>query len=88
MKALTVHYHKWILIQLIFVGLIVTSVSFGQCNTIFVTTNGTGTGATIYNPSSIENAFLIAAPGDKIMIATGTYQIDNPLDDVMLLESS
>ena len=50
-----------------------------QCNVIYVTTTGSGTGDSQTDPSSIENAFGVALPGDLIRLGTGNYVLTNPL---------
>ena len=49
-----------------------------NCDIIYVSTTGTGSG-TMASPSSIQNAFTAAVPGTVIRLATGTYNIDNPI---------
>jgi hypothetical protein len=47
---------------------------------MFVTTDGTGIGNSIFDPTSIENAFLTAIPGTVVRIAKGIYNIDETLE--------
>ena len=49
-----------------------------QCNIIYVTPNGIGTGSKT-NPMSIENAFQYADSGDVIRLSTGVYELDQAL---------
>lgn len=49
-----------------------------QCNEIYVTTTGVGIGSQI-DPTSLNNALVIAVSGDVVKLAQGTYTIDNPI---------
>ncbi len=52
--------------------------SISQCNIMYVTPSGIGTGSKT-NPMSIENAFQLADSGDVIRLSSGTYEIENAL---------
>lgn len=69
--------------------LLLTSISFGQCDIIYVTTTGTPSGSGAMNdPMDLVTAITTASTGDYLRIGIGTYSIDNPLtipnDDVIL----
>ncbi len=55
--------------------------SNAQCNVIHVTTTGSSTGiGSQTDPVNLATAFLTAAPGDIIRIASGNYSINNALN--------
>ena len=54
--------------------------AFGQCTIVYVTADGTPTGAgTRQDPKSIESAFSSAAAGTLIRIAADTFYLSAPL---------
>jgi gliding motility-associated-like protein len=57
-----------------------------QCNIVYITPNGNGTG-TKASPASITGGIALAAPGSQLWLAVGNYTITNPinlLDNVTL----
>ena len=55
------------------------SVYFSQCNIIYVTPTGTGTG-TKASPSGLLNAInVLATGGDHLKLDTGLYTLSNPI---------
>lgn len=58
------------------------SVYFSQCNVIYVTPTGTGTG-TKASPSSLLNAInVLTTTGDHIKLDTGLYVLSNPITSI------
>jgi len=54
---------------------LVSSFVYSQCNIIYVTNTGLGTG-TMANPASLTNALSLATNGTVIRMAIGTYTIN------------
>lgn len=69
--------------RMIKVLILVFSVSFvnAQCNEIYITTTGTGVG-TQADPTDLLTGLSMASPGDRLLVATGTYTIDNPITNI------
>jgi gliding motility-associated-like protein len=54
------------------------SSSYAQCNEIYVTPTGSGAG-TMADPTDLLTGLGMASSGDRVLMAIGTYNIDNPI---------
>ncbi|MBN4072459.1 T9SS type A sorting domain-containing protein [Crocinitomix catalasitica] len=67
------------LYSLILIALLTSFQAYGQCNIIYASNDGTGTGGPS-DPTDIVSAFATATSGDIIRLDTGLYILDNPLN--------
>lgn len=69
--------------KILFIVLTLTAfsslVSYGQCNIIYASNDGTGTGE-ITDPADLTSALAAATAGDIIRLDTGLYLLDNAID--------
>ena len=55
------------------------NASLAQCDIIYVAPDSTGSGSTMDDPASIQDAFSRAVEGSVIRLNVGTYDIDSVL---------